>query len=186
MLFIKPLCFLCLFLVFTLKKTPTLLLVYTFTIAVLLPGVVARWGGASHAHRGKGREGKGRRIRQKKGRTREEGRGEGACSFALTAWCSGLQTALDSNFKTGLSPLSPLGCWPGLLHQHLPLLPHREQDLGCCLPRRPPGMKYCTRAKTKGESGRRGKLGCRGPPPSPCTSLAATRSGRKGAPQAGL
>lgn len=61
-------------------------------------------------------------------------------------------------------------------------VPSREQDLGRCLPRRPPGMKYCTRAKTKGESGGRGKLGCRGPPPSPCTSLAATRSGRNGAP----
>lgn len=114
MLFIKPLCFLCLFLVFTLKKTPTLLLVYTFTIAVLLPGVVARWGGCIPRTQ-REREG-GQRTENPAEEGKDSGRGprRGCLFLCAHGLVLGVANSLRLQFQDRAVPTVPtwLLAWP--------------------------------------------------------------------------
>lgn len=92
----------------------------------------------------------------------------------LSGLVFGMQTALDPNSRGWAIPTVHLGSRPRLLH-HLSASP--------VVSRTTTNNDILHSCQDKGESrDGRGKLGCRGTPPKPCTSLGGARSGRRGPP----
>lgn len=91
----------------------------------------------------------------------------------LSGLVFGMQTALDSNFRGWASPTVHLGSRPRLLHLSASPVVSRTTTNNDIL--------HSCQDKGGSRDGR-GKLGCSGTPPKPCTSLGGARSGRRGPP----
>lgn len=153
------------------KKPPTLLSLHIYNSRA--SAGCSRVGARRHTHADGGGGAEGQRTSRRRGGGWTRGPGKGCPSPPCHGWCLGLHIALDANFHgwaVPTVPTVPRGSWPRLLH--------REQDLGRCVPGRPPGMKYCTRAKTKQGVGGRVSRGAG-------AHLGVARCGRRGLPGGG-
>lgn len=118
------------------------------------------------------------KIQQKREKNQQEGQGRGAFP-SLSGLVLGVQIALNSNSGGWAVPIVPTG------------LPASPSPASFCFPRCEQNLAAVSRTTTnndilhscqdKGESrGGRGKLGSKGTPPGPCTSLGVTRRGPPG------
>lgn len=150
---------------------------------MLLSGV-ARWGAGGGAHhrtrteKARGEKAKNRQNPAEEGKNRHEGQGRGAFP-SLSGLVLGVQIALNSNSRGWAVPIVPTG------------LPASPSPASFCFPRCEQNLAAVSRTTTnndilhscqdKGESrGGRGRLGSKGTPPGPCTSLGVTRRGPPG------